>query len=88
MTPTITQGHTATTDDERVANLRTAFAHEPGEAGGAVRWALRELAGARASLAAVRDAVQAAQQNADVTLDSDELLEIVNEGLALDLRDE
>jgi hypothetical protein len=79
--PTLTLGEIAASDDERIANVAKAMAHERGEAGSTARWALREWAGARAALVALREAIYS---DAFTTA---EVLEVIAEGLTLDERD-
>lgn len=58
----------------RLTNIGRAFASEPGVQGDTIRWLLRELVGARDALEAIRE-----------TKPSAEILEIVEEGLSIQL---
>jgi hypothetical protein len=78
VTPHLTQGPIATTDDERIANVLTAIKSEVGDVADLARWALENWQAARAGLVAVREVAQESGLAAGVRA---ELLEIVADGL-------
>jgi hypothetical protein len=84
VSPRLTLGPIATTDDERLSNLALAWKTEPTIEGGTIRWTLEALQGARAALDAVKEVAEAMPAGSP---ERAELLEIVAEGLALPRED-
>lgn len=68
--------------DGRLDNLGRAFKGDKGEHADTVRWLIEVAVTARAALVAIQEVVEAAMNGEDECLDSDELVEIVGEGLA------